>query len=183
MTAAARAGRRPPEVTERALRHLTDAGFVRQEGVDADARWTVTPLGAGLAAAGFPKPMSRVTARVLLHAVVDRAAAYNARGDGLVVIAEVRVVGSYLDPAAERLGDLDIWLIVRERHPSGAARKPPDPREQRGASEVSRSVWEEVLGAIRGDSGYVHVHLDAVDCSPERWVTVYTEDLGSVTTA
>src|SRR5882757_1763027 len=71
------------------------------------------------------KPINRVTARRHLVEVVERARAYNCDPGRLLAIREVAVFGSYLDPGAGHLRDLDLAVSVvrRESDPDLYVRK------------------------------------------------------------
>jgi hypothetical protein len=71
------------------------------------------------------KPINRVTARRHLVEVVERARAYNCDPGRLLAIREVAVFGSYLDPGAGYLRDLDLAVSVvrRESDPDLYVRK------------------------------------------------------------
>ncbi|MDX6338246.1 MAG: hypothetical protein QOG05_5586 [Streptosporangiaceae bacterium] len=62
-----------------------------------------------------PEPVGRVAARRHLVQVVDRARVYNADPGRLLTIAEIKVFGSYLDPAPGYPGDLDLAVSAVQR--------------------------------------------------------------------
>jgi predicted nucleotidyltransferase len=104
------------------LRVLEAAGYVRlveKEAALADERWVTTVQGNALAQASFGKPISRATASRHLSEVVERARAYNADPRYLLTIAEITVFGSYLEPTADRLGDLDLAITTVRRETNG----------------------------------------------------------------
>jgi len=71
-----------------------------------------TTKGNALAMASFGKPITRAITRAiadrLLTGLIDRAATWNTDQGRLISIEQLVVFGSYLDPTADRLGDLDI---------------------------------------------------------------------------
>jgi hypothetical protein len=71
------------------------------------------------------KPINRVTARRHLVEVAERARAYNCDPGRLLAIREVAVFGSYLDPGAGYLRDLDLAVsaVCRESDPDLYVRK------------------------------------------------------------
>jgi len=75
--------------------------------------------GNALAQASFGKPIIRATAARHLAQVIERARGYNADRGRLLTISQIAVFGSYLDPAAERLGDLDLAVFVVRRDTDG----------------------------------------------------------------
>jgi hypothetical protein len=104
------------------LRAFEAAAYVErcERGSTADDDWWVTTVkGNALAQASFGKPVSRATATRHLTEVVDRARSYNADPARLITIAEIAVFGSYLDPTADRLGDLDLAVSTVRREANG----------------------------------------------------------------
>lgn len=104
------------------LRAFEVAGYIRhieEDGAPDGDLWVTTIQGNALAQASFGKPISRATAARHLAQVIERARGYNADPDRLLTIAEIAVFGSYLDPAADRLGDLDLAVSVVRRETSG----------------------------------------------------------------
>jgi len=81
--------------------------------------WTTSVKGNALANASFGKPISRATATRLLAGVIERARTYDADPDRLLTITEIVVFGSYLDPATDPPGDLDLAISMVRRETSG----------------------------------------------------------------
>jgi predicted nucleotidyltransferase len=65
------------------------------------------------------KLISRATATRLLGQVIERARAYNADPARLLTVTEIVVFGSYLDPAVDLLGDLDLAVSTVRRDTDG----------------------------------------------------------------
>lgn len=104
------------------LRAFAAAGYLRlveRESMALGERWVTTVRGNALAQASFGKPISRATAARHLAQVIERARGYNADPGRLLTISQIAVFGSYLDPAAERLGDLDLAVSVVRRDTDG----------------------------------------------------------------
>lgn len=98
------------------------AGYVKRSGLacTTDEEWWVTTVhGNALANASFGKPVSRATATRLLGQVIERARAYNADPARLLTITEIVVLGSYLDPAVDPLGDVDLAVSTVRRDIDG----------------------------------------------------------------
>jgi predicted nucleotidyltransferase len=103
------------------MRALEAAGYVERSGL-AHARgdwWATTVKGNALANASFGEPISRATATRLLGQVIDRARAYNADSSRLLTVTEIVAFGSYLDPAVDPLGDLDLAVSTVRRDTDG----------------------------------------------------------------
>lgn len=62
---------------------------------------------------------ARATATRLLGQVIERARAYNADPARLLTVTEIVVFGSYLDPAVDLLGDLDLAVSTARRDTDG----------------------------------------------------------------
>jgi predicted nucleotidyltransferase len=104
------------------MRAFQAAGYVERRGLahaGGEDWWTTTVKGNALAGASFGKPVSRATATRLLGQVIDRARAYNADPARLLTITEIVVFGSYLDPAVDPLGDLDLAVATARRDTDG----------------------------------------------------------------
>lgn len=103
------------------MRAFETAGYIeRTKLARADDDWWVTTVkGNALANASFGKPISRATAARLLAEVVERARSYNADPARLLTITEMVVFGSYLDPAIDPLGDLDLTVSTVRRDTAG----------------------------------------------------------------
>ena len=104
------------------MRMFEAAGYVepRRIGHSASDEWWVTTVkGNALANASFGKPVSRATATRLLGQVIERARAYNADPARLLTVTEIVVFGSYLDPAVDPLGDLDLAVSTVRRDTNG----------------------------------------------------------------
>ena len=104
------------------MRAFEAAGYV-EPGTLAhgagDDWWATTVKGNALANASFGKPISRATATRLLGQVIERARAYNADPARLLTVTEIVVFGSYLDPAVDPLGDLDLAVSTARRDTDG----------------------------------------------------------------
>lgn len=105
------------EARER-LRSFEAEGYVQRVSPDDDW-WETTIKGSALAQARFSKPISRATATRLLGDVVERARTYNSDPNRLLTVSRIEVFGSFLDPSADRLGDLDIAVSTVRRETDG----------------------------------------------------------------
>ena len=104
------------------MRAFEAAGYVERGGLAhaaGDGWWATTVKGNALANASFGKPISRATATRLLGQVIERARAYNADPARLLTVTEIVVFGSYLDPAVDLLGDLDLAVSTMRRDTDG----------------------------------------------------------------
>ena len=114
-------GADPHSARER-LRAFQAAGYIERTGQESgtdDDWWVTTIKGNALAQASFGNPISRATATRLLAQVIERARAYNADPGRLLTVARIEVFGSYLDPATDRLGDLDLAISTVRRDADG----------------------------------------------------------------
>ena len=104
------------------MRAFEAAGYVERGRLAhgaGDDWWATTVKGNALANASFGKPISRATATRLLGQVIERARAYNADPARLLTVTEIVVFGSYLDPAVDPLGDLDLAVPTVRRDTDG----------------------------------------------------------------
>lgn len=104
------------------MRAFEAAGYIERTKLArsaSDDSWVTTVKGNALANASFGKPISRATATRLLTEVIERARSYNADPARLLTITEIVVFGSYLDPAADTLGDLDLAVSTVRRDTDG----------------------------------------------------------------
>ncbi len=104
------------------MRAFEAAGYVERSSlahVRGDDWWATTVKGNALANTSFGRPISRATATRLLRQVIERARAYNAEPARLLTITEIIVFGSYLDPAVDPLGDLDLAVSIVRRDTDG----------------------------------------------------------------
>jgi predicted nucleotidyltransferase len=104
------------------MRAFEAAGYVERTELAraaGDDWWATTVKGNALANASFGKPISRATAARLLAQVIERARSYNADPARLLTITEIVVFGSYLDPATDPLGDLDLAVSTVRRDTDG----------------------------------------------------------------
>lgn len=147
--------------------------------------WRPTVAGAALAMATFRRPIRRATATALLDAAVARAAAYNQSPGPLLLIERVRVFGSYLDPDADRLGDLDLAATLRARTPDA-----DDPEARLDYARASGRSFPTLLDAVgwpeqeatrvlRGRSASIHVTLEDVARLTDRWADAYVLPTGA----
>jgi predicted nucleotidyltransferase len=104
------------------MRAFEAAGYVERSGLAHTAGeewWATTVKGNALANASFGKPISRATATRLLGEVIERARAYKADPARLLTVTEIVVFGSYVNPAADPLGDLDLAVSTVRRGTDG----------------------------------------------------------------
>jgi predicted nucleotidyltransferase len=110
------------EAARKQMRAFEAAGYIERTKLvraAGDDWWATTVKGNALANASFGKPISRATAARLFAQVIERARGYNADPARLLTITEIVVFGSYLDPAADPLGDLDLAVSTVRRDTAG----------------------------------------------------------------
>jgi hypothetical protein len=93
----------------------------REDGAwdDPGPWWRTTILGSALAQASFARPITRSTAERLLAEATGRVRRYNADATRLLTVTQLVVFGSFLDPAANDFGDLDLGISVVRRESDG----------------------------------------------------------------
>jgi hypothetical protein len=169
----------PVEQAQAALDALTEHGFLKVD--EARGWWSPTVAGGALAQASFMRPISRKKADELLAAVRERAQQYNEDSGKPLVIAELRVFGSYLDPDAAQLGDLDLHLTVSPRDPgSDSAAAVLDYAEKSGRTfgtffQMLAWAQTEVRLTLRARNPYIHITDEPLDGLTDRWQVVFTD--------
>ena len=111
-----RLGSGAPEA-EAVLAQLRVLGFVeldRETGLDH-----LTLLGSALCNATAAKPVSRSVAQRHLDQLISRAEAINESDQYLFWVDQLVLFGSFLDPAAEKVGDVDVAVGLTRREPDG----------------------------------------------------------------
>lgn len=162
--------------TER-LRALEGAGYLEHLPDDywPDGAWTTTISGNALAQASFGKPIARATAERLLAGALERVRGYNADSAKALTVTQLVVFGSYLDAAADSLGDLDLAM-------SYVRRPDIDLFEYARASGRSFSgigdevMWplRELMMAIKNRSTAINITIEDVSQITDRFETVYS---------
>jgi len=102
-----------PSEIHQLVESLCAEGYVRQYPEGSEL-YVLTVKGSALRMASAARPITRATATRLVQDVVCRAQQVN-EGDYAYKVGAVVVFGSYCDPAAERLSDVDIavlWIQV-----------------------------------------------------------------------
>lgn len=168
-------------------RALHEAGYlgVKWDDLDGETWWETTTKGNALAQASFGRPITRATAQRHLNEVIARARAFNADVTRLAVVSELVVFGSFLDPAVDELGDLDLAVSLRLRFPVSTH---PDKRTEillayastsgrRFGTLVDRLFWpeQEALLALRNRSPVINITTENVRTLTDRHEVVYTE--------
>jgi predicted nucleotidyltransferase len=167
---------------------LETEGWFQRHSVHTDGEvwWETTIKGNALAEASFRRPISRATAERHLDSVIERAMAYNADEKYIVGIVQIVVFGSYLDPEASRLGDLDLAIVTRERpvnhSPAGdLSERSLDYADASGRqfnSFFDRLGWaeREVIQILRNRVPSISITRNDVSTFTDRWEIVYTSE-------
>jgi predicted nucleotidyltransferase len=156
------------------LRELQSAG---------DPWWVNTIAGNALAQASFSRPITRATAEHPLGEVLDRATRWNADPRPLVDVDEIVVFGSYLDPAAHNLGDLDLAVVLTsclppdldpEKHTAIALRYARS-SGRRFSTLVDELCWPETeaIRTLRGRSPAINITTEDLRRLTDRARVVY----------
>lgn len=162
-------------------RLLEAEGWLQYRGVDPEGEpwWETTIRGNALAQASFRRPISRATAERHLQAVVTRAEEYNACADYLFDIVQVIVFGSYLNPGASELGDLDLAIVTRDRIEAGdRAKRSLDYAVASGRrfnTYFDKLAWAEVelVQILRNRVSAISITREDISKFADRWKVVY----------
>lgn len=114
---------------------LVDQGYVERDPMAAsdDDWWRLTVKGNALTNASAAKPVKRSTADRALQGLLERAREVN-DDDGLVYqVDEIVVFGSYLDPEAEVVADVDIAIGLSPRYQG-------DELEKRSKERINQAI-------------------------------------------
>jgi predicted nucleotidyltransferase len=165
---------------------LETVGFFQRRSVDANGGvwWETTIKGNALAQASFRRPISRATANRHLESVIERAKAYNTDKKHIFEITQIVVFGSYLDPEASQLGDLDLAIVTRERPMTASladdlSQRSLDYADASGRqfnSFFDRLGWaeREVVQILRNRVAAISITRNDVSTFTDRWEIVYT---------
>lgn len=165
---------------------LEREGWLQRQGEAANGEvwWETTIKGNALAQASFRRPISRATAERHLESVIERAKTYNADRKHIFEIAQIVVFGSYLDPEASQLGDLDLAIVTRERPATQSSSDDLSKRSLDYADASGRQFnsffdrlgWaeREVIQILRNRIAAISITRNDVSTFTDRWQTVYT---------
>jgi len=158
------------------LRAFVDSGYIEHLPDDywPDGSWTTTISGNALAMASFGKPISRATAERLLAEVLERVRSYNSDPAKALTVTQLVVFGSYLDPSADSLGDLDLAMSYVRR--PGVDLFDYARASGRSFSGIGDEVmWplRELMLAIKNRSTAINVTMEDVSQITDRFEVVY----------
>jgi hypothetical protein len=109
----------------RAIDDLVRGGMLAAAAEDGgEEALEVTTRGSAVALTSFGRPITRATASRLLAGLLERAKAYNEDTGKPLFVRRIRIFGSYLDPEADYLGDVDVEVRLEPRaglSPAGSA--------------------------------------------------------------
>lgn len=167
--------------TDAVFSDLEKAGYFEKVEVDHEGYvwWQTTTLGNALAMASFGKPIGRRTAERLVAGMLDRAREYNADPARPLYVDRLRIFGSYLNPAIDPLGDVDVELAIGQRT--------RDQEKIRGYTRSSGktfgSFWTEVtwpqtelVQLLKNKSTALNITLENIDHITDRSQVVYAID-------
>lgn len=134
----------PASQARRLCRALAEAGFIEPAPKQRNA-WQLSVLGSSLGAAQFTAPYRRATADRALGELVERARSLEGDDHPFAYrVAELRVFGSYLQPEADRVGDLDILYRLIERFTDVAEQERCE-AQRRQMVRSFRNITDEVF--------------------------------------
>lgn len=155
-------------------------------GGDGTLWWKTTVSGGALSQASFRRPITRATAERHVREVVERARAFNDDPGHLAEIVELVVFGSYLDPAVDALGDVDLAVSLRVKRSEGASRDEfinsvLDYAKASGrsfGSFVDRLHWpqNEAILALKNRSPVISITTEDVRSLTDRRQVIYQID-------
>lgn len=159
------------------LRRLEEHGYlIAQDAGSRGVSWTTTVLGNALAMASFGSPMTREAAERLLQGLVERARAYNEDPLRPLIIERLRIFGSYLDPAVDTLGDLDVELSFTKKDGSSKAALDYANRSgRRFGTHVERLFWPqtELMQYLKNRSRFINITEEDISLLTDKVLVVY----------
>lgn len=170
---------------ERLVHDLEREGWIQRARCSREGEnwWQNTIRGNALAQASFCRPVMRATADRLLVSVVHRAEEYNADERYLLHVTEIVVFGSYLDPEAKKLGDVDLAVSVRNRTEAESRDEFADRRlsyaeasGRRFKSYFETLIWPEteLIRHLRGGVPAIRITQEDARSFADRWKVGYT---------
>jgi predicted nucleotidyltransferase len=174
-----------PRPAAEIVQSLADLGLLEHRfNSGGEAWWRTTISGNALAHASFRRPIKRATAERHLKGVIERAEAFNTNAKYLVDIVQLAVFGSYLNPTVDRLGDLDLWVVLRSRLPDDLDGDERTTRRLDYAYRTGRRfpqfidalTWaeDEAVLYLRHRSPVINITRQDITEFAERWDVVYT---------
>lgn len=94
--------------------------------------------------ASFLKPMTRAKAEQTMREVISRAEGINADREKLIWVDSLEVFGSYADPSAVEIGDLDILYVLTRRNEDGTEHQRLTREYVKTTQARPRNVFEEL---------------------------------------
>lgn len=161
------------------LAQLTAGGYLQQREERGETEWHTTMAGGALTMASFLKPITRAKADELLAEVIARVETYNGDDSKPYLITKLTAFGSYLNPDAVDLGDLDLCVGYDER-----SAKQTEPQAlldytyttgRKFPSILDRMFWPkmEIFRTVRGKSPYVNVTDEDLSVFTDQTKVVY----------
>ena len=138
-----------------------DGLIERDPDFDDEDRWRLTVQGNALTNATAARPVKRTTAARALDGLLERAEQINADDELAYQVDEIVVFGSYLDPDAEVVGDVDVAIGLSPRYEGDELQRRSDARIDAAARSgrrfpnfVEQLAWPqlELLHLLKGGS-------------------------------
>jgi hypothetical protein len=145
------------------IRDLVARGYL-ELSAERDDMHELTEKGNAVINARFLKPISRARADVLAKAFVERAETVNANAHLVWIVEEVVVFGSYADPAAPDVADLDLAVTLLWRPGMNSVTKESEHRADRSGKcsgqWLRRMIYgeTEVKMLLKNRSPYISIH-------------------------
>ena len=158
---------------------MEEAGYLARVDLGGDGYtwWEATTSGNALAMASFGQPIRRTTADRLVTGLVGRARRYNADPAKPLYVERLRIFGSYLDPAVDPLGDVDIELSfdrrIRDQEELSAYTRASGKKFRSFMAEL---LWPqtELVQHLKNRSTAINITLENIDHITEQSLTIYT---------
>jgi len=131
--------------------------------------WETTVRGGALSMASFLRPISRAKADRLVDELLARVRHYNAEPDSPLLIFEIGIFGSYLDPAV----DVDVTAVLGPRpwiNRAGERYRYAQRAKRQFSSYTDLVLWpeQEARLLLKSRSPYLNIHQEDISRFTDR---------------
>jgi len=161
------------------LTHLEQDGYlVSQQQYGGGMEWGTTVRGDALTMASFLSPIPRAKADRLVDELLARVRQYNAKADSPLLIFEIGISGSYLDPAVDVVGDVDVTTLLGRRpwiNREGEWYRYAQRSKRRFSSYTDLLLWpeQEARLLLKSRSPYLNIHQEDISRFTDQHRVIY----------
>jgi len=157
--------------TSTMLTQLEQAGYLVSRQVPLQygggLEWETTVRGGALTMASFLRPIPRAKADRLVDGLLARVRHYNGEPDLPLLIFEIGIFGSYLDPTVDVVGDVDVTAVLRPRswiNQDGERYRYAQRFKRQFSSYTDLVLWpeQEARLHLKSHSPYLNIHQEDI---------------------